>query len=193
MLIPILIGGALAAGALVVARRPGTFHVERSTVISAPAARAFAEVNDFHNWAHWSPYEKLDPELKRSFSGSSAGQGAVYGWSGNGKAGEGQMTITSSTPPAQIKIRLAFTRPFAAVNEASFSFQPTPEGTRVTWAMDGHNNFGARRRTIFRAPAAPSTSSKAVRTRRTMSTRPQDISCRDPLEKVRMSSIRSPI
>lgn len=144
MLIPILIGGALAAGALVVARRPGTFHVERSTVISAPAARAFAEVNDFHNWAHWSPYEKLDPELKRSFSGSSAGQGAVYGWSGNGKAGEGQMTITSSTPPAQIKIRLAFTRPFAAVNEASFSFQPTPEGTRVTWAMDGHNNFGAK-------------------------------------------------
>jgi hypothetical protein len=143
MLIPVLIGSAVAA-AVLVAKRPGTFHIERSLVIAAPAARAFAEVNDFRAWARWSPYEQLDPQLQRTYSGPSSGEGAEYAWSGNGKAGAGRMVITRSVPNEQINIRLEFTKPFAATHEASFKFQPMPDGTLVTWAMDGQNNFGAK-------------------------------------------------
>lgn len=144
MILPILIGTAAVLGAVVIARRPGTFHVERSITIAAPPESAFQHVNDFHAWAAWSPFEKLDPNMKKTFAGPASGVGAAYGWSGNNKAGEGQMLITSSIAPAQIKIRLSFTRPFAAENEGTFSFQPVPEGTRVTWAMAGHNNLAAK-------------------------------------------------
>jgi len=144
MLLPILIGTALAATALAVARRPNTFHVERSVTIAVPPERTFAHVNDFRAWANWSPYEGLDPNLKKTFSGPTSGTGAGYGWSGNNKAGEGQMVITRSQVPSLITIRLEFTKPFKAVNEGRFSFQPVPEGTRVTWSMNGENNFAAK-------------------------------------------------
>jgi uncharacterized protein YndB with AHSA1/START domain len=143
MILPIVIGTA-AALALVVARRPGTFHTERSLQIDAPPERIFPHVADFRAWADWSPYEQLDPQMKKTFSGPASGVGAGYSWSGNNKAGQGQMVITSATAPDELKIRLEFTRPFAAVNQGTFRFQPVAGGTKVTWAMDGTNNFGAK-------------------------------------------------
>lgn len=143
MITPIVLGSA-AALVLVVARRPGTFHVERSIQIDAPPESVFQHVESFHSWSEWSPYEHLDPNLKRRFSGPTKGVGASYGWVGNAKAGEGEMRIVSSTPARELKIRLEFTKPFAAVNEATFTFQPVGGGTKVTWAMDGTNNFVAK-------------------------------------------------
>ena len=128
---------------IVVATRPGTFHVERSVTIAAPPEAAFAQVNDFHAWASWSPYEKLDPGMKRTFEGAPSGVGAVYAWSGNKEIGEGRMTIEKSEP-SQIAIKLEFIKPFTATNTATFSFVPAPEGTKVTWAMDGKNSFLAK-------------------------------------------------
>jgi hypothetical protein len=134
----------LALLAVVIATRPSEFHVERSIVINAPPAAAFTQVNDFHRWAAWSPFEKLDPDMKRTFDGPTSGVGAGYGWSGNGKAGEGRMTIVESLAASKIGIRLAFTKPMQATNKATFTFTPTDAGTKVTWAMDGKNNFAAK-------------------------------------------------
>ncbi|HVJ88569.1 MAG TPA: SRPBCC family protein [Labilithrix sp.] len=135
------IAGAVGVLGLVIASRPSTFHVERSITIAAPPERAFALVNDLHAWTTWSPYEKLDPQMKRTFDGAASGVGAAYAWSGNDKAGEGRMTIQESEKPSRIAIRLEFMRPFACVNQATFTFTPSAEGTHVTWAMDGENNF----------------------------------------------------
>ena len=129
---------------LLMATRPATFHVERSITIAAPAESAFAQVNDFHAWRAWSPYEKLDPEMTRTYSGPASGAGASYAWAGSGKVGEGRMTIEKSDAPSLVSIKLEFTKPFAATNAATFTFAPVPEGTRVTWAMDGRNNFAAK-------------------------------------------------
>jgi len=129
---------------IVVATRPATFHVERSVTIAAPPEVAFAQVNDFHAWANWSPYEKLDPAMKRTFDGAPSGLGAVYAWAGNKEIGEGRMTIEKSESPSQIAIKLEFIKPFTATNTATFSFVPAPDGTRVTWAMDGKNSFVAK-------------------------------------------------
>jgi hypothetical protein len=62
---------------LVVATRPSTFHIERSVTIAAPPATVFARVNDFPAWGAWSPYEKLDPQMKRTFGGAPSGAGAT--------------------------------------------------------------------------------------------------------------------
>lgn len=135
--------GLLLALVAFVATRPATFHIERSVAIQAPPENAFVHVNDFHAWSAWSPYEKLDPKMERSYSGAPAGTGAAYGWkSESGNVGEGSMTIEKSVKPTEIVIRLDFTKPFAATNTATFSFVPQAGGgTKATWAMDGSNNF----------------------------------------------------
>ena len=130
---------------IVVATRPAQFHIERSLTMAAPPGPVFALVNDLHAWTAWSPWEKLDPRMERTHSGSPAGVGARYAWkSESGKVGQGRMTIERSEPPSRVGVKLEFIKPFAATNEVTFILAPIPEGTRVTWAMDGHNGFMAK-------------------------------------------------
>jgi len=127
---------------VVVALQPSDFRIERSATMRAPAPAAFAQVNDFQNWRAWSPWEKIDPALKRQYEGPKAGAGAVYAWQGNGDVGEGRMTITESRPGELVRIKLEFFKPFAATNAAEFSFKPAgADSTAVTWSMTGQNNF----------------------------------------------------
>jgi hypothetical protein len=135
------IGAVLAVLAIVIALQPSKFRVERSIDMSAPPEAAFAQVNDFHAWSKWSPWEKLDPNMKRSFEGPSAGVGAKYAWVGNDDVGEGRMTIEQSQEPSQIRIKLEFLKPFAATNQTHFTFVKTPEGNKTTWAMEGESGF----------------------------------------------------
>lgn len=127
--------------AVYVATRPAEFRVVRTATVSAPAPAVFALVNDFHNWAAWSPWAKLDPAMKQSYEGAAAGTGAVYTWAGNREVGEGRMTMTESRPPDLIRIKLEFLKPFAATNTAEFAFKPEGDRTQVTWSMFGRNNF----------------------------------------------------
>jgi hypothetical protein len=134
---------------LVILTRPSTFHVERSIEIAAPPQNAFDQVNDFHAWPAWSPWEKLDPQMKRTHEGSPAGVGAKYAWTGNDQVGEGRMTIEKSERPSTVGIKLEFLKPFEATNTTTFTFAPTPRGSKVTWAMDGENNFMAKAASLF--------------------------------------------
>lgn len=129
------------AGAVYIGTRPESFRIERSAQINAPPAAVFALVSDFHQWAAWSPYEKLDPNMKKTFEGPATGPGAVYAWEGNSKAGAGRMTVLESKPGELILVNLEFTKPFAAKNLATFTFTPSGAGTRVTWSMEGKNTL----------------------------------------------------
>ena len=114
----------------------GGFAVSRSTTVIADPARVHGLINSFHEWTAWSPWEDLDPELHRDYTGPERGVGAHYAWSGNRKAGQGSMEITSSTPD-EIALRLAFLRPFKSTNAVTFSLVPAVDGTEVTWLMTG--------------------------------------------------------
>ncbi len=135
------VGAVIVLLLIVIATRPATFHIERSATMAAPPESAFAQVNDFHNWGAWSPWEKLDPNMKRTHGGAPSGVGATYAWVGNNEVGEGRMTIEKSEPGKLVQIKLEFIKPFEATNIATFSFSPSGDGTKVTWAMDGNNNF----------------------------------------------------
>jgi len=125
--------------ALYVATRPDTVHYERSATIAAPAEAIFPRINDLHRMGEWSPWEKVDPQMERSYDGPAAGIGTGYHWKGNKDVGEGTMKITGSTPSSQVVIALEFLAPFRASNVATFTLVPVAGGTRVTWAMDGPN------------------------------------------------------
>jgi uncharacterized protein YndB with AHSA1/START domain len=121
--------------------QPADFRVTRTATIAAPAAAVFAQVNDFHNWQAWSPWEKMDPAMKRTYEGAPVGRGAIYAWVGNKEVGEGRMTVTESRPNELIRIKLEFVKPFRATNVAEFSFEPRGDQTAVTWTMTGEKNF----------------------------------------------------
>lgn len=112
------------------------FSLSRSTRIQAPPDRVHALLDDFREWRRWSPWEGVDPDLRREYSGPERGVGSAYHWAGNRKAGEGEMTITGSTPTSLV-VDLAFLKPFKATNVTRFDLAPTGEATEVTWTMTG--------------------------------------------------------
>ena len=134
---------AIAIVLLLAATKPDTFHVERSTAIAASPEQIFPLISDFRNWRSWSPFEKLDPALKRTLSGAESGKGAVYEWEGNRKAGQGRMEIAAASP-SRIAIDLRFLKPFKAHNLAEFRLEPQGGTTKVTWSMEGKAPFAAK-------------------------------------------------
>jgi uncharacterized protein YndB with AHSA1/START domain len=133
----VLVGGIL----LFAATRPDSFRIERSTTIKAPPEKLFAQVNELKAWTAWSPWERIDPALKRTYSGPGAGKGAAYAWEGNKDVGSGRMEIIDAVPAARITIKLDFLKPFEAHNTAEFSFSRQGESTTVTWAMHGPSPY----------------------------------------------------
>ena len=129
--------------------RPDRIHVERSATINAPSATIFPHINDFRQWTAWSPWEKIDPQLQRSYDGPPSGLGAAYRWAGNSHIGEGSMRVTESTPNRRVGIALEFLKPFRASNTATFTLTPDGAGTRVIWAMDGKGNLVSKLISLF--------------------------------------------
>lgn len=140
----ILLATAVVVFLILAAMRPADFRYARSMAIKAPAPAIFPHVNDFHLWSAWSPWEKLDPDMRRSYGGPDSGVGAFYAWSGNNKVGEGRTTIIQSHPSELIRMELLFLRPFACTNQGAFYFHPEGDQTVVTWEMTGKNNFMAK-------------------------------------------------
>jgi uncharacterized protein YndB with AHSA1/START domain len=133
----VLVGAALVAAAF----QPAEVQVTRSRAMAAPAAAVFARLQDFHAWKAWSPWEKLDPTMKKEYSGTPGQPGASYSWEGNEKVGSGRMTIESIEPPRNLAIKLEFLKPWQATNQAVFTLVPEGNGTRVTWTMTAHNDY----------------------------------------------------
>lgn len=136
----LIILGVLALGVIglvaFASTKPDTFVIQRSTTINASPEKVYALIQDFRQWGQWSPFEKLDPDMSRTFGEPAAGLGGTYSWDGK-KAGAGSMRIKEATPARRIAIALDFTKPFPANNTATFDLEPVAGGTRVTWAMTG--------------------------------------------------------
>jgi uncharacterized protein YndB with AHSA1/START domain len=145
-LVPILVVLVLSVAALaaVIAYQPEDFTISRSAEIAASPETVFQQINDFHKWQAWSPWAKIDPEMKTTYSGPQAGTGASYAWAGNSDVGEGTMTIIDSRPNEAVKIELQFLQPFAARHLTEFRLTPYDGGTNVTWTISGKNGFIAK-------------------------------------------------
>ncbi|MET0594607.1 MAG: SRPBCC family protein [Polyangiaceae bacterium] len=147
----ILLGVAALIVVLVIVTllQPSTYRVERSITTNASVENTFAQVNDFHLWNAWSPWEKMDPGMKKTFEGPATGTGSKYAWSGNDQVGEGRMTIEKSEKPSKIDIKLEFLKPFESTSKTTFAFAPAGTGSKVTWSMEGENNFVGKFFCIF--------------------------------------------
>jgi uncharacterized protein YndB with AHSA1/START domain len=147
--IAIVVVVLLAALLIYAATKPDSFRIERATTIKAPPEKIFPLINDFHQWEAWSPWEKIDPALKRTYAGADNGKGAVYEWNGNKDIGQGRMEITESTPASKVALRLDFVKPFEAHNTVEFTLVPQGGSTTVTQAMYGPSPYMSKLMTIF--------------------------------------------
>jgi hypothetical protein len=118
-----------------------TFSVERSITVSVPPEVIHPHIVDLRRWVDWSPWEDLDPDIERSYSGPETGIGSAYAWSGNKKAGKGTMEIIDAEAPRTVRITLRFEKPFKAESETFFTVTPEGAGSTVTWTLTGKNTL----------------------------------------------------
>jgi len=119
------------------ATKPDTFRVQRAASIKAPPDKIFPLLNNLRAFALWSPYEKKDPRMQRTYSGAPVGRGAVYEWDGDKNVGSGRLAIADSSPPSKVTLHLDMMRPLEAHNIVEFTLEPKGESTHVIWAMNG--------------------------------------------------------
>ena len=131
----------LAGIAVFIASRPDDFRVERSILLNAPAPVVFEHINDLRKSNEWSPWTKIDPNMKQTYEGPAAGVGAKYAWAGNKDIGEGRLEIIESRPNELVRTNLEFLKPFKATNTADFTLVPQGGQTQFTWSMYGKSNF----------------------------------------------------
>ena len=143
-LIAIIVVALIAAVLIFAATRPDIFRVQRAASIKAPPEKIFAFINDFKRWESWSPWEKKDPAMKRSYGATTSGKGAKYAWEGNKDVGQGSMEIAESVPSSKLTLKLDFLKPFEAHNIVDFALAPTGDVTNVTWAMQGDTPYFAK-------------------------------------------------
>ena len=124
--------------------RPKEFRIERSTVIASGAEAIYAAIADYRCWEHWSPWEKRDLAMKKTFAGPPSGVGASYEWDGDKNVGHGRQEIVAATPCSRIEMQLDFFRPFRGTNKVEFLLSPASGGTEVRWAMSGPLHFIVR-------------------------------------------------
>jgi uncharacterized protein YndB with AHSA1/START domain len=137
IIVAVPVAGVLAYAAT----KPDTFEVTRSAGIKAPPERIFAVLNDFHKWGDWSPYERKDPAMRRTFSGADTGRGAVYAWDGNSDVGKGRMEIADTAAPNRLTLKLDFEKPFESNCVVDFTLEPKGGETVVTWKMRGPSPY----------------------------------------------------
>jgi uncharacterized protein YndB with AHSA1/START domain len=136
-----LLALAVAVVLVLASRKPDTFSVHRSTAIKAPPEKIYPLIADFRNWGPWSPWERKDPAMKRSFSGAESGKGAGYAWEGNKDVGKGSMKVAEAVPPSKVVLNLDFEKPFEAHNMVTFTLAPKGDTTEVVWSMEGPTPF----------------------------------------------------
>jgi len=152
-----LIGGAAISTTILIVivvlamSKPDTFMVERAIDIDAPTSKIFPFLNDLDRFFQWSPFETIDPDMQRTFTGPKAGVGARYAWSGDSQIGKGSMEIARVEPDKAVAINLHFITPFEANNVATFTLSPgaNPGQTHVVWGMSGPNPFPAKIMQVF--------------------------------------------
>jgi hypothetical protein len=142
-----LVAAPVAAVLGYAATRPGRFRVQRTTTIAAPPEKIVPLLEDFHRWTEWSPWEKMEPAMKRTYGGAERGRGATYAWEGK-KVGSGRMEITDVTP-FRVTFDLNFEKPFKANNVGEFTLQSAGGNTTVTWSMDGQANYMSKLVGVF--------------------------------------------
>lgn len=119
---------------------PRTFKVEREITISAPPIPIYQMVSAPTNWPKWAVWNKRDPNMKLTFSGTGGGAGARWSWE-SATEGNGAMEFTEADPPRRLVYKLSFPDMQMVSSGVIKLTAVDDETTKVSWTNEG--DFGA--------------------------------------------------
>lgn len=151
MLLKVILGilVVLALFVAFIASRDGNFKYEVSEHINAPVEKVFPYISDLKKGSEWSPFEKVDPNMKKEYQGVPNQVGAKFIFAGNNEAGSGSVEIIKIVPNEMVELRLLMTAPMAADNIVTYHISSDGDGTKFTWSMSGDGGFFGKLVTFF--------------------------------------------
>ena len=132
----------LLAGFLIyVSTRPGYFNYERSGLLKATPAKIYPYISQLSLGGAWSPYEKRDPGMKKTFKGEDGKIGSLMIFDAKPGVGTGQIEILNLNPNESVEMKLIMTKPIKANHIIKYKLTPEGSATRFSWSMEGENGF----------------------------------------------------
>ncbi|WP_029035286.1 GyrI-like domain-containing protein [Salinimicrobium terrae] len=130
----------IIAGSIYIATKDGTYKIESSKVINAPAPMLFGEVADLSNWKNWDAWSSIEG-IDMDVIGEKTGENAAINWQAE-EIRDGRIVTTSVIPYSRLQQALLMQ---TIIGEAegliTWSFVPEDDGTRVTWTLEGEQSF----------------------------------------------------
>ena len=118
------------------------YHIEREITINTPKQIVFDYIKYLKNQDNYSTWVMMDPNMKKTFTGTDGTVGFIYAWDGNKKAGKGAQEITHIIEGEKINIEVRFIKPMEGVAYTPFTLTPVADGhTRVKWDVMGTNKY----------------------------------------------------
>jgi len=118
--------------------------IERSITINRPPNDVYDFVRHIKNHEQFSVWHMMDPEMKRTYTGTDGQVGFVYAWdSANDKnVGAGEQETTKLVPGQRVEFHLRFLRPMKSEADSTMVLSSTGNGqTTVQWTFAGPMKF----------------------------------------------------
>lgn len=118
---------------------PKTYSVEREITIDSPKDSVFTYIKYLKNQDDFSVWTKIDPAMKKKFTGIDGTVGAISAWESQDKnVGIGEQEIIKITEGERIDFELRFKVPFESTDNAyMITKSDSSNQTKVTWGFNG--------------------------------------------------------
>jgi hypothetical protein len=118
------------------------YNIYREITINKPAPEVFNYLRYLKNHDHFNKWAMIDPNKKKSFTGTDGTVGFVYAYDGNKEAGAGELEIKELKENELINIETRFKRPFENVGESPYTLQAVAANqTKVRWGMNSELKY----------------------------------------------------
>lgn len=119
-----------------------SYTLDRSIIINRPIDEVFDYLKHIKNQDFFSKWVMMDPNLKKTFSGTDGTVGFIYAWEGNKKAGIGEQEIKGIIEGKRLDIEVRFKKPFEAIAKTPFTTEAiSANETKVTWGTSSEMKY----------------------------------------------------
>jgi hypothetical protein len=131
--------GIIAFLLLIALFLPNEYAVEREIIIDSPKDSVFAYVKYLKNQDDFSVWAKIDPTMKKKFTGIDGTVGAISAWESQDKnVGIGEQEIKKISDGERIDFELRFKVPFESTDNAfMITKNISSNQTKVVWGFCG--------------------------------------------------------
>jgi hypothetical protein len=111
-------------------------NVNKEVVINKPKQVVFDYIKQLKNQGNYAVWNKMDPNMKQSFSGNDGTVGFVSSWDGNKEVGKGTQTITAIKEGERLETQLHFIKPWESKADAFMTTASVTDSiTKVNWGF----------------------------------------------------------